>query len=67
MAGGGQHDDDADADNVDTYADDVDADGGDRDSEAGNIYILFTWYFSRSILNPDYDDDDNDDDGNRGN
>ena len=34
MAGGGQHDDDA---NADTYADDVDADAGDRGSEAGNI------------------------------
>ena len=30
MAGGGQHDDDANAD-------DVDADAGDRGSEAGNI------------------------------
>ena len=28
-------------------------------------YVLLPWYFSRSILNPDYDDDDNDDDGNQ--
>ena len=26
-------------------------------------YVLLPWYFSRSILNPDYDDGDNDDDG----
>ena len=37
MAGGGQHD--ADADNVDTNADDADADAGDRGSEDGNIYV----------------------------
>ena len=67
MAGGGQHDDDADADNVDTNADDADADADDCGSEAGNIRILLPWYFSRSIVNPDNDDDDNDDDGNRGN
>ena len=35
MAGGGQHDDDAD--NVDTNADDVDADAGDRGSEAAGL------------------------------